>query len=190
MAAPPPPKLSAAPPALSATAASTPRKDSVSSPRKPSVSTPRKPSVAGGAPVSLNLSRKVSNASAPQPIDLRGSLNAPPPGLGLRGTFNNAGQLAGLEELGGAEVAADGSDFDEDDDDDAKKAWWTRKSTATGDADEAASSENDSDDSDAEGYARLAGPSAHTIAQKMRFDERNRAVVSAHAVEENSVQEQ
>ena len=35
----------------------------------------------------------------------------------------------------------------------------------------------------------LVGPSAHTIAQKMRFDERNRAVVSAHAVEENSVRE-
>ena len=32
----------------------------------------------------------------------------------------------------------------------------------------------------------LVGPIAHTIAQKMRFDERNRAVVSAQAAEENS----
>ena len=35
----------------------------------------------------------------------------------------------------------------------------------------------------------LVGPSAHTIAQKMRFDERNRAGLSAHAVEKNSVRE-
>ena len=35
----------------------------------------------------------------------------------------------------------------------------------------------------------LVGSSEHTIAQKMRFDERNRAVVSAHAAEENSVRE-